>query len=104
MSESSPADLAVAFRSLPRRLREALEPLGGRTGPVDHLAGELDGLVGRAAGLMGTPATAGDVAEAIERRHADDWADADLEAVRGLALDAGRLLRQISTAAEDAAP
>jgi hypothetical protein len=102
MSESSPADLAVAFRSIPRRLREALEPLNGDTRPVRGLLGELMTLIDDAARTLDCPASMEEIADAIEAVPADGWDADDLKFLRGHALDAGRLMRSIATAAEDA--
>ena len=104
MTGSTPADLAVTFRSLARRLREALEgrePTGATVGPV----AELHSVVAAAAAELGVPgpsgadlAPAGDaIATAIERISADEWDDARLDRLRQLALDAGRLLRTIAS-------
>ena len=50
MSSSSPSDLAVTFRSIPRRLREAQgDSPPDSTAPI---AGELNEQIGIAAGLM----------------------------------------------------
>jgi hypothetical protein len=100
MAGSSPADLAVTFRSVDRRLREALdgEP------PNDDAAGlvaELDQLVMAVAQDVGAAGGANlhdrgeAIAAAIERVPADHWDPAQLERLRSAALDAGRLLRTI---------
>jgi hypothetical protein len=103
MSDSSPADLAIAFRSMPRRLREALEPLEGNTGPVRELLGEFMALIDDAARLLDCPASMVEIADHIDSIPADEWTDRDLQELRANALDAGRLMRAIATAAEDAA-
>jgi hypothetical protein len=98
MSSSSPSDLAVTFRSIPRRLREALgdTPAAGATA----ISAELSEQVGIAAGLMHTAADPGAIADAIEEVPADDWDDATLTELRSAALDIGRLLRAIAAVAE----
>jgi len=103
VSASSPGDLAVAFRSLARRLKESLEPVDGDTSVAGPMLDELQTVVAKAAAVVRSEASAGAVADAIERRPADSWIDSELEALRREALDAGRLLRAIQTAAEEAA-
>ena len=103
MSDSSPADLATAFRSMPRRLREALEPLEGNTGPVRELLGEFMALIDDAARLLDCPASMAEIASHIDSIPADEWTDSDLQELRADALNAGRLMRSIATAAEAAA-
>jgi hypothetical protein len=105
MAGSSPADLAVTFRSIDRRLREALEdrpPNDEAAAPV----AELDRLVTTVAEDIGA-AGGGSVhdrgeaiAAAIERVPADHWDAAQLERLRSAALDAGRLLRTIAELTE----
>jgi hypothetical protein len=105
MTGSTPADLAVAFRSLGRRLREALPPEGTEVQGEGTIA-ELRSVVDAAAAELGVPASpAGDlgatgtaIAAAIDRVPADAWEIARLNRLRELALDAGRLLRQIEQA------
>jgi hypothetical protein len=103
MTASAPGDLAVAFRSLARRLKEALDPVNGDTSVAAPMLEELQTVVARAAAVVHSDASAGAVADAIEQRPADSWIDTELEALRREALDAGRLLRAIQTAAEEAA-
>jgi hypothetical protein len=95
-SGSAPADLAVAFRSLARRLREAIGD--GSDGSVVGLVGELRANVDGAAQLLGVPAGAGAdaVADAILARRAEDWDQASLDELRRHALDAGAVLRRIA--------
>ena len=90
MSPSSPADLAVTFRSIPRRLREAYgdeQPAAG-----SDLATQLE-----AAGrLLDSPPDPGLIASAIDARKPDDWDAATLHELRALALDVGSELRRIA--------
>jgi hypothetical protein len=103
MTGSSPRDLAVAFRSLGRRLREAQEGADEeRADVVAAASGELRSVV-QAAGKEVGVATVGDVASmgevvaaAIERVPADEWDVGRLDHLRQLALEAGRLLRVIA--------
>ena len=96
MSGSTPADLAVTFRSLARREREAV----GDTDPatVSTLVAELRSHVAAAGAALGAPGEAEAVATAIERRHPDDWDEATLSILRQEALAAGAVLRQIAAA------
>ena len=100
MSGSTPADLAITFRTLARRTQEAI----GDANPaaVSGLVAELQRHVDAAAAAIGAPADATAVADAIERRRAEDWDDATLEDLRREALDAGAVLRRIAAAAEAA--
>lgn len=100
MSSSSPSDLAVTMRSVPRRLREAL----GDTPPSGAMpiTAELDEQIGIAAGLMHTSAEPGAIADAIEAVPAEEWDEAVLTSLRTTALDIGRLLRAIAAVVEDA--
>lgn len=100
MNRSTPADLAVTFRSLARRQREA-------TGDADPsvlggLVTELQGHITAAAAALGTSGDADTVATAIERRPAGGWDDASLATLREEALAAGDVLRRIAAAAEAA--
>jgi hypothetical protein len=104
VSETSPADLAIAFRSFGRRLREALEPVEGDRSAVSSMINELDQVIAeasRSAGATGSSAEA--VADALEARSPTTWDEATLDALRRSAMDAGRLLRAIAAAAEAAA-
>jgi hypothetical protein len=98
MSSSSPRDLAITFRSIPRRLREA------RGDAPDHvtagISAELDEQMAIAAQLMRSTAEPAAIADAIEDVPADAWEDSTLTALRGAALDIGRLLRAIAAVAE----
>jgi len=100
MSNSSPSDLAVTFRSIPRRRREAQ----GDAPPAAVAAqqGELDRRVATAAAMLHAPADPVLVADAIEAVPAEGWRDLDLDGLRAAALDIGRLLREIEQLAADA--
>jgi hypothetical protein len=103
VSRTSPSDLAVAFRSLDRRRREAL---GGADDAAPELQSSLQSVIAEAAAEVGVPAgadlaaTSGAVAAAIERKPADAWDVAQLDRLRTLALRAGGLIREIATAVE----
>ncbi len=98
MSSSSPSDLAVTLRSVPRRLREAL----GDAAPdaTRAITAELDEQIAIAARLMHSAAEPGAIADAIEAVPADEWDDTTLNSLRSTALDIGRLLRAIAAVAE----
>jgi hypothetical protein len=98
VSKTTPADLAVTFRSLARRRREAI----GETDPgrVVDLVAELDRHVAEAASAVGAAPNAEAVAAAISARHADDWDESTLDTVRASALDAGAVLRRIAARVE----
>jgi hypothetical protein len=107
---SSPSDLAVAFRSFPRRLREAVALAEGdpdRTRAAEARAAELDRVVQDASATVGASAGADlvagteAVAGRIESIEPDEWDEARLERLRTLALDGGRILREVEAAAQD---
>ena len=94
MSKSTPADLAVAYRSLRRRRDEALEAAKGA--PVGNLLAELDESVAAAAAVAGSAPDPAAIADSIAARRAHDWDDATLDALRQHATDAGSILRRIT--------
>ena len=95
--KSSPEDLAVAFLSLSRRLREAPDADTPRD-VIDLAEGAVHGAVTAAATVLGSVATAEGVAAAIRERHARDWSDADLDALQTHASDAARAIRDLENA------
>ena len=98
MSSSSPSDLAITLRSVPRRLREAVGD-----NPASATAGittELNEQIGIAARLMHSASDPSAIADAIDAVPADEWDDATLNSLRTTALDIGRLLRAIAAVAE----
>ena len=97
MSKSTPADLAVAFRSLERRRREALDAADGA--PIDSLLSELNDHITAAATLVGAAGDAAAIASALVARPADKWDNATLDAVRDHATSAGSVLRRVADAA-----
>jgi hypothetical protein len=98
MSNSSPADLAVAFRSLPRRLDNASADappaavIAARAGVEDSIS--------KTARLLGVAVSASAVADAIVQRRVDDWSDDELQQIQTHADAAGRAIRVLSDAAE----
>lgn len=104
MSGSSPADLAVAFRSVPRRLADALEPVGGDRSAVAASVAAVDALLGDAASALGANSVApADIAHALEGRPADEWPGDELARLQALALRIGPVIRAVADAAEHAA-
>jgi hypothetical protein len=112
----SPADLAVAFRSFGRRLDEAFAPAKENPELLDvgspsarELAAQLSAVVASAArevrGVSPTDdvhTTGEAVAQAISRTPTEQWTDAQLDRLRSIALEAGRILRQMNEAIEAA--
>ena len=90
MSSSSPTDLAVTFRSIPRRLREAYgddQPAAG-----SDLAIQL----GAAGRLLGTSPDPSAIAGAIESVRPDEWDPSTLDGLRQIGLEVGAELRRIA--------
>jgi hypothetical protein len=98
MSSSSPSDLAITFRSVPRRLREAIGDAPASV--TSGITAELDEQIGMAARLMHTGPDAAAIAGGIEAVPPDAWEEATLTSLRSIALDIGRLLRAIAAVAE----
>lgn len=98
MSRSTPADLAVTFRSLARRQREAIGEANPAT--LRALVEEIEGHVAVAGAALGVGGDADTVAAEIERRPADAWDDATLDALQQEALAIGAALRRLAAAAE----
>lgn len=97
MSSSSPDDLAIAFRSVNRRLHEAT----GDSAPEVTAAAqaELRGHLEHAGRLLGTAGDPAAIADAIGATRPDHWDTAVLDELRRIALESGRLLRHIATLA-----
>jgi hypothetical protein len=94
MASSAPSDLAVAFRSIPRRLREARGDAS--TDVTEGISHELDEQLATAASLLHTSANPEAIADAIESVPADAWELDTLNSLRAAALDIGRLLRAMA--------
>jgi hypothetical protein len=94
MSESSPEDLAVAFRSFARRRREAI----GDADPsvVADLGAQFDQNLAGAAAALGVAAAPGAIADELERRRSEDWDDQTLATVRQHATEAGRIVGEMA--------
>jgi len=98
MTSASPDDLAVTFRSVPRRLREAQGDTS--TDEFDRLAIQLNRLLGEASRLLGTTADSVQVANEIASTPADAWSETTLDRLREIALAIGHELRKIAAAGE----
>jgi hypothetical protein len=92
VSRSSPADLAVAFRSVPRRVRDALEGCEDATTWSGH--SRIETALREAADLVGATSDPFELADVIDRRRAADWDDRDLVRLETLALQIGALVRE----------
>jgi len=107
MSGSSPADLAVAFRSFGRRLDQALAEAKDdpdRAAAARALVPQLEQVLAEASRASGieagdVSATGAAIADHIESIHADQWDDATLNRLRDQATRAGKALRDIEAAA-----
>ena len=98
MQSASPDDPAVAFRSIPRRLREAQGEAPHEL--TSNPTAEMHGLLAEAGRLLGTNDDPSALADAVTAVHADAWDEAVLERLQQIALDLGRLLRHISALGE----
>jgi hypothetical protein len=98
MSSSSPSDLAVTLRSVPRRLREAVGDAPAEA--AKGIVGELNEQIAIAAKLMHTAPDPAAIADAIEAVPPDEWDENALSSLRSTALDIGRLLRAIAAVSE----
>jgi len=96
MSASAPSDLAVAFRSLPRRLREASSDDVPAEAIATAEAGVNAALASAAAALGCTP-SADAIASAIQARKAREWTDADLGIIQQSANEAAAAIRALQT-------
>jgi hypothetical protein len=100
MSSASPSDLAVTFRSVPRRLREAQGDV-----PADLVAPHtrsIQGHLSEAGRLLHTGSDPVQIAEAIAGVPADSWDETVLDRLRTIALELGTDLRAIAAANPDA--
>jgi hypothetical protein len=99
MTASSPSDLAVAFRSLHRRIDRALEPVDGDRSVGGRDLAEIDRVLAEAAAVLETTVDATAIARELEDRPAEAWQEPDLDRLRDLALRAGKLIRAVEDAA-----
>jgi hypothetical protein len=103
MSSSTPEDLSVAFRSFPRRLRDAVQAETPQEA-IDAASAAVNAAVAGAANLVGSRADAAAVADGIAARHWESWSDEELRELQGYANQAARAIRQLedAVAEEDA--
>jgi hypothetical protein len=99
MTESSPSDLAVAFRSIPRRLREARGDLSDAE--VDDLVTQIDGHLAAVARSLSAAPDPASIADAIEAMPPARWDEDLLDDLRRRTLDVGRVVRQVEARAAD---
>lgn len=96
MSKSCPADLAVAFASLDRRLHLIT---GGFTTPeIKAMIRELGDL--RTVAGMELGVSASELPHAIKTRRPSDWGS-ELDTLQSLASQAGTILRRIESLVPD---
>lgn len=101
MAKSTPTDIAVAFRSLDRRRREAIDAADGVV--VSAPLADLDRHIAAAARLLGVAPSAAAVADAIDVKPGGDWDATVVDQLRIHATDAGSALRRVIDAAPPAA-
>jgi hypothetical protein len=94
MSSTSPSDLAITFRSIPRRLREAQDDTPAALTQPQTVA--IDDHLATAASLMHTGTNPAEIAGAIEAVPAGDWDEQTLDQLRSIALELGKQLRAIA--------
>jgi hypothetical protein len=99
MSESSPSDLAIAVRSIPRRLREARGELSDAE--IDDLVTLIDGHLAAVARSLSVSPDPASIADAIEAVPPARWDEDLLNDLRRRTLDVGRVVRQVEERATD---
>ena len=94
MSSAAPTDLAIAFRSMQRRLREAQ----GETPPelTAGAHGEVTVLLAEAGALLHSSPEPAAIADAIDAVPANQWDAVVLDRLGSIALELGRWVRQIA--------
>ena len=99
MSKSSPRDLAVAFRSLARRLHDAHDD---DTPPEvsASASSEVRKAIAGAAAVLGSAATAEGVADAVASRRNEQWTGADLDTIQKHADAAARAIRTVQDSSQ----
>jgi len=102
MSTSTPADLSIAFRSLPRRLREA-SILDVAPDAIAVATSAVEDALSASAHLLGCSATVESISSAIDMRHLDDWSASDLVLLQSHARQAGTAIRVLHDLADGSA-
>ena len=100
MSISTPADLAIAFRSLPRRLREA-SALDVAPNAIAVATSAVESACAASASLLGCSATVESIANTIDQRHLNDWIAGDIESLQNHARQAGAAIRVVHNLADE---
>jgi len=93
MSDSSPMDLAIMFRSLPRRLSDARGDVAASA--ISGQLAAIDQRLARAAQVLKSDVDPLSIADAINAVPADAWGS-ELDELRRLALDLGKDLRAVA--------
>ena len=103
MSDSTPADLAVAFRSFVRRLSEAEGNADDarQVAAVRQARRHVDAAIQEAAKLLGVAATPELIARKIDHTAADRWADETLTKLRRIVGEAAGELRTAERSVEE---
>jgi hypothetical protein len=99
MSSTSPSDLAITFRSIPRRLREAQGDTAAAATQSHNAV--ISGHLASAGRLMHTTADPAQIADAIDALPADEWDEDTLDQLRSMALELGGELRKIAALRRD---
>ena len=94
MNTSSPADLAIAFRSFTRRLEQAGDD---DTSPAAIAVADaaVHEAVVAAATQLGSAATFEGIAAAIDHRHLADWTDRQLTELQAEADAVAKAIREL---------
>jgi hypothetical protein len=108
MTTSTPFDLAAAFRSFPRRLREAMAPVAGddeyaASIGVTALHDDVVKTINEVADIFGVKTSGrsledvvAETAKEIEGKPSKDWGKETLEQLQDKANHIGTALRQIT--------
>ncbi|MEX0847723.1 MAG: hypothetical protein WD023_08080 [Ilumatobacteraceae bacterium] len=100
MSSASPSDLAVTFRSVPRRMRQAQGDVPNEL--VSSHTRSIQAHLSEASRLLRTGTDPAQIADSIDDVPADSWDESVLSRLRTIALELGADLRAIAAANPDA--
>lgn len=103
MSDSTPADLAVAFRSFERRLAEAEGNADDarQVATIRQARRHVDAGLQQAAALLGVAASADLIARKIDKTPVDKWTGDLLGRLRSIVSDVSGQVRDAERAIED---
>ena len=103
MSDSTPADLAVAFRSFGRRLGDAEGNADDarQVAAIRQARRHLDAGLQQAAKLLGVAASADLIARKIDQTPVDRWSSELLDQLRSIVSDVSGQVRDAERAIED---